>query len=372
MANLFEGIRVLDLTKVFGGPFATRQLADLGAEVIKVECPGAGDDSRAYPPLRQGASGYFELLNRNKKGIALDLKQTKDREKFFALCRAADIVVENFLPSVKQRLQIDFTAVSKYKSDIIYASLSGIDQTEDRRYYDVIAQAESGLASLSGSPDTPMKIGPSVVDAFAGMKLAFALATALFYRLKTGQGQSIVVSMLGTAFDLLEQNLIEYSVTQNIPKRTGNQDTAIAPFGFFRTLDGMVALAAGNDKLWQRLSDFLRLHLVFDQTRFDSNQHRLENHAELTALIEQVFVRFAAKQLTALLRAQGIPCGMVNTMQDLDRQEDLFRRGLLCRIDHPVLGPCVMPTGGIRFSGQSRLPMRSAPQIGEHNDDYQV
>ena len=372
MNDIFSGIRIIDLTKVFSGPFSTRLFADYGAEVIKVESKELPDDSSEYPPLRNCHSGYYEMLNRNKKGIALNLKSPNDLNKFYELCKTADVIVENLTPQTKYKLKINYQTICTYKKDIIYASLSGLGQDTNRKYYDILAQAESGLMSLSGTPQTPMKIGPSVVDAFTGLMFAFGVAGALLHKSKTGQGQYLDVSMLGCAMQLLESNLTEASITNSNPKRTANQDNLISPFGVFKTQDGYIALAAGNNTQWAKLAMFIRKTEDFDDALFTTNAKRLENSTRLTTLIEKSFTHYASSDLISTLQLEGIGCTVVNEMLDILKNASLFQTGDLLRINHPELGECVTPGRNIRFSAIKQHKNTNAPQIGENDKEYGI
>lgn len=370
MYSIFKGVKVLDITKVFSGPFATRMLADYGAEVIKIEHEKNYDDSRNYPPLKKNWSGYFEIVNRNKKGITLNLKDNKQLDQFYTLIRTSDIFVENLTPSTKHKLKIDYETVKKINPRLIYASLSGVGQKNDKKYYDVIAQAESGLMSLSGDPEKPMKIGPSVVDAFSGMTLAFALASALFYRQKTNIGQCIEVSMLACAMNLLESNLIEYSLTKKNPKRTGNHDTAISPFGLYKTKDAYIVVAAGNNSLWKKFADFLQKHISFDEKPFATNELRLKHNDSLTTIIENIFSNFSVHDLTSILSSLSIPCSRTYEMSDVYNDQNNYKTGALVQIKDTKLGTYVVPGTSITFSNGETIEISKAPAIGEDNDRY--
>lgn len=370
MQNIFTGVRVIDITKVFSGPFATRMLADYGAEVIKIESKKNYDDSRNYPPYKNGWSGYYEILNRNKKGIELDLKNAEQLEKLYSLVKEADVFVENLTPSTKHKLKVNYETLKKINSKIIYASLSGIGQQSDRKYYDVIAQAQSGLMSLSGYPDEPMKIGPSVVDAFSGMTLAFGISSALFYREKSGKGQYIDVSMLASAMNLLESNLIEYSVTRVNPTRSGRHDNTISPFGVYRAKDGFIVVAAGNENIWRSLSAFLREHIAFDEALFSTNLMRLKNNITLTGIIEKVLGTYKVSYLEEKFLNLGIPCSRVNEMSDVASDMDNFKNKSLILLTHPKLGKCIVPGMPITFSEGIHILPQKAPEIGENNVEY--
>lgn len=364
MSNIFAGLKVIDLTRVFSGPFATRHLADYGAEVIKIE-PLTGDDSRNFEPLIGEWSGYFEVLNRNKSSMRLDLKNEKQLKTFYELCRTADVVVENYSPAVKKRLKISYHDLKAANPKLIYASLIGISNRIDRKYYDVIAQAESGLASLSGT-SADMKIATSVTDAFAGMKLAFAIVSALYARATNQKGCQITVSMLGSTFDLLEQNLIQASLTRQNPPKIGNMDNAIAPFGIFSTKDSSVALAIGNDRQWQQFCEFFshdNEHLK--KSIFQHNSDRILHISELEKAINTIFCQFTTKEVIEKLHAINVPCGQCNKMLDVLGDRQNFDEGLLQTIHHPKVGSFVVANGGISFSRYFQKKYRYAPQLAE-------
>lgn len=359
--TIFGGLTILDLTKVYSGPLATRYLADYGATVIKIENPESPDPARYFPPLKNAASGYFEILNRNKSSLLLNLKNPTDLEKFYALVKTSDIVVENMSPHAKQSLHVDCQTLQKYNPRLIYASLAGKDQESNDKYFDVIAQAESGLMSLSGSPDTPTKIGPAVIDAFGGINLAFALASALYHRSQTGQGQEVQVSMLATAMNLLEQNLVEYSIKQKNPARVGNHDNAIAPFGIYPTQDAQLALAIGSDSLWQTFIAIEEWNYEFANPLFSTNDLRLQNQTKLTRLIEKIFTQFSTKTLLKILKDHNIPSAKIAEMSDIAANPWFYQHDALRKIRHPQLGECIVPGFPIKFSKNKNVGIANAP-----------
>lgn len=369
---LFQGLRILDLTKVFSGPFCTRLFSDYGAEVIKIENPLAPDDSREFPPVVGGWSGYYEMLNRGKKGITLDLKTEIGKNHFFRLVKSADVVVENLTPQTKYSLGIDYESIRGFNPKIIYASLSGTGQAENRRYYDILAQAESGMMTISGELGHPVKIGPSVVDAFSGMTLAFGISSALYYREKTGKGQMVDVSMIGAAMHLLESNLTEASITKRNPVTKGNQDIMIAPFGIYRAKDGYVAIAAGNDRQWQLLSSFLSTKYPVDQDLFATNILRVKHNDALTSLIEKVFSTSTVQDIVDECRNRGIAASRVNTMLDVLSLGSLFQSAEIIEVGHPKLGVHVEPGYPLHFSQAVSEQHKLAPTVGEHNSEYGI
>jgi len=366
--NIFSGVKILDLTRVFSGPFATRHFSDFGAQVIKIE-PPAGDDSRKFPPLVDDWSGYFELLNRNKESIFLNLKVSEDLEIFYSLCKNCDVVVENFSSGVKETLKIDYPTLKLLNERLIYASLSGISETVNRKYYDVIAQAESGLISLNGDVEH-MKTATAIVDAFSGMKLAFAISSALYNRATTGTGMCLNVSMKGSAFDLLEQNLIETSITHRNPKKVGNMDSAIAPFGVFKTRDGAIALAVGNNMQWEKFSDFLKKHTnCIDFEQYAENNLRIKNISGLVIDIESVFKDYATDELIKILSALKLPCTRVKSMMDVLQDDENYKENLLEVVEIEGVGKIVVPTGGIFFKG---YPKENYIQASRYNRELKL
>lgn len=313
--HLFSGIKVLDISKVLSGPYAARLLADHGAEVIKIESATHPDDSRSFPPLIDSWSGYYEQYNHNKKGRLLELAKESDYQQFIALVKQSDVLIENLTTKTTQKLKIDYDILKVYNPRLIYASIDGDGTT--RKYYDVIAQAESGMMSLSGLPGNPIKIGPATVDAMAGVSLAYGIAGALYWRTQTNRGQHIHVSLLSAALQLTEANLIDYSVTKNVPNPPGNHDTAIAPFGLFSTQDGYVVIACGNDHLWNTLSDWLTSFTVVDHNLFSSNSNRIQNQTQLTKIIEAGTSQLSTQSVFKQLSQLGIPCAPVRSVQDI-------------------------------------------------------
>lgn len=376
--SLFSGLRIIDLTKVFSGPFATRLFADYGAEVIKIEHQSSPDPSRTFAPVVHDWSGYFEILNRGKKSVTLDLKNQNDRQIFFDLARGADLVVENMTPSVKRKLSVDYNDVKAINPTIIYASISGEGQESDRKYFDIIAQAESGLMSLSGTKDHPIKIGPSVVDAFTGLNLAFAISSALWYREKHGAGQYIDVSMIGSAINLLEQNLTEYSVTLQEPNPPANYDTAIAPFGIYPTRTKYIAIAIGSEGLWNKFYQWLCEYIQLDQHLVSTNNLRLQHKEYLNDQIRRITSTQTAQSINDQLTRRMIPCAIVASMADVAKNQSLFDKKYLqaVKINSATDSTmeCVVPGRAISFSVQQEdiSVYQQAPILGEHNSTYGI
>lgn len=366
--NIFSSIKIIDLTRVFSGPFATRHFSDFGAEVIKIE-PPQGDDSRNFPPIVDSWSGYFEILNRNKKSLVLNLKNEMDLNKFYSLCKNCDIIVENFSPNIKNKLKIDYPVIKKLNPKIIYASISGVSSRINKRYYDVIAQAESGLISLNGEKED-MKNATSIVDAFSGMKLAFAISSALYHRENTKKGCELNISMKGVAFDLLEQNLIASSVSNQNPKKCGNMDNAIAPFGVFKASDSNIVLAIGNDIQWLKFVKFLQKNNHrFNDSLFKNNTLRLKNIKRLKIEIEAVLKKYTAEKILLILNKLEIPCARVNNMLDVIADQENYNEKLLEKINHPIAGKIVIPTGGVFFTNNKKEKYYISPTLNKNKEN---
>jgi CoA:oxalate CoA-transferase len=358
--SLFKNLTILDLTRVLSGPLATRHFADLCANVIKIE-PIQGDDTRNFPPIVDNWSGYFEVLNRNKKSLVLDLKSKEGLDKFYELCKTADVIVENFSTAVKIKLKIDYETIKAINSNIVYASLSGITNDNPRKYYDIVAQAESGLISLNNGHVNRT----AIVDAFAGMKLAFSISSALYSREKTGVGLEVNISMLGCAMDLLEQNLIESSLTKNNPNT--EFDTAICPFGVFKTLTQDIAIGIGNESIWCNFVVLMKeLGSNFRFSDYNSNEIRLRNSVLINQEIQKVFHYKTAQELQVLLDQKGIPSGIVATMLDVLNNQSNYDNNLIQRVNIPDVGEVIVPVGGIQFGNSETSNFKQAPTINNY------
>lgn len=366
---IFKNIRILDLTRILSGPLATRHFAVQGAEVIKIESP-KGDDTRNFPPLINDWSGYFEFLNHNKKSLVLDLKLAEDLERFYSLCKIADVVVENFSPNIKTKLKIDYNTIKKINPKIIYASICGITSSEDKKFYDIVAQAESGLISLNQTNNTT-----AIIDSYTAMKLAFGITAALYNREKNKIGENITVSMLGSAFDLLEQNLIEKSIMkETLVRKTKNMykhDTAICPFGVFYTQTKDIAIAVGNEKLWIVFCKFLSENdSQFDFEKYNSNQNRLDNKEVITENIQKLLYSLSAEQIQEQLQKIGIPSAIVADLNDILNNNFYFEKNLLQKVCIPKIGEVAISTGGINFENNPSSEFIPAPKLNQHSNEF--
>jgi formyl-CoA transferase/CoA:oxalate CoA-transferase len=349
-------------------------LADLGAEVIKVEDPGTGDDSRSWgPPFMDGESAYFMSINRNKKSVALDLKSPEGRGVLYRLAKDADVFVENFRPGTAARLGAGYATMRRINPRLVYCSISGFGQTGPRRNmpgYDIIALALSGMMSITGEEGRPpVKMGVPVSDIGAGMFAAFAIAASLFKRRKTGAGDYIDVSLLEGQLAWLSHQAGSYFATGEVPKRTGSAHSSIAPYQAFKARDLYFIVAVGNDTQWQAFCSALSIPELLSDPRFSTNSRRVTNRVSLEARLTEIFSKGTASHWVRLLNKAGVPSAPISSLDEALSDTQVVARRMLMEIDHPKAGRIKqlgMPfrVKGYRFS--IRLP---PPLLGQHTDE---
>lgn len=366
------GVRVVDLTRVMTGPYCTMMLGDLGADVIKVEMPGKGDDTRAWgPPFVQGESAYYLSINRNKRSIALDLKSEGGRDALWTLIESADVLVENFSPGAIARLGFGYEAVAARNAKIVFASISGFGQDgpgSQRTAYDLIVQGMSGMMSVTGEPGgMPTKLGIPIADIGAGMFAAYAIAAALFSRERTGegQGQYIDVSMLGGQVALLTYQAGLYFTTGATPVPLGNAHPIVCPYDTFKTADGHVNIAVGNDSLWRRFAEAMELTEAAADPRFDTNAGRIGNKTDLYAHIDARLGALPTAEVVAKLDAAGVPVGPIYTVPQLFADPQAQATRLQRTVEHPKAGEISLTGFPYRFSNAELEISSSPPLLGQ-------
>ena len=368
-----EGIRILDLTRVLAGPYATMVLADLGADVIKVEIPGTGDDSRNFGPYLNGESAYFMSLNRNKRSMTLNLKSPRGKQIIRELVPHVDVVVENFRPGTLEKLGLGYETLRDLNPRLIYAAASGFGRTgpySQRPAYDGVVQAMGGVMSITGPEDgTPTRVGTSIGDIIAGIFTAIGILSALAARERTGQGQVVDVAMLDCQVAILENAIARYSVTGEIPRPIGSRHPSVVPLEPFETQDGQLMVAVGNDTIWVRLCEALeRLDLATDP-RFTTNPLRLAHYAALRPILAEIFQSRTNADWQALLDAAGIPASPINNVPQVMEHPQVLAREMLVKLVHPVAGELTMAGIPIKLSetpGAMRMP---APTLGQHTEE---
>ncbi len=366
-----KGVRVIDLTRILAGPYCTMVLADLGAEVIKVERPETGDDARHIGPFIGGKSAYFMSLNRGKQSIALDLKNTDDISTFLALLETADVLIENFRPGTMAKLNLGYEDLCHQFPQLIYAAVSGFGQTgpyATKPAYDMVVQAMGGIMSLTGHPGgPPTRVGSSIGDITAGLFTATAINAALFDRARNGKGAFIDVSMLDAQVAILENALARYTATGEIPGPIGARHPSITPFEAYKTSDSYIVIAAGNDGLFDKLCRTLGLAELPADARFKSNAARTEHHDALKIEIESALARETSSQWLARLEAAGLPCGPINNIEDVLGDPQIAARNMIITATDPEAGAIRMGGNPVKIKGVADPAIRApAPQLDEH------
>src|SRR5262245_29514118 len=368
-----DDVVVLDLSHALAGPFATTMLADYGAEVIKIEPPGAGDISRAWgPPFYGDESAYFVNLNRNKKSVEIDLKHPEGRKIFFDLADRADVVIENMRVGTATKLGLGYEAVKARRPEIVYCSISGFGQDgpyRDRTALDLVVQAESGMISVTGPAGGPgVRCGMSIADTAAGMFAAYAIMTALHARTRTGRGQFIDVSMLEGQLSLLQTVIGTYLADGIVPHPWGTGYAVLLPYQTFRTKTRELALGVGSDKLWRSFCPLLGLDHMVNDPRWATNAARVANRASLIDELQRVFMTKTYEEWEAVLLPEGIPVGPVNNIARTCEHPKVKARGSLVRIEHPVAGPVKVVGPPARLSETPGAIRTPAPLLGQHTD----
>lgn len=372
MKRPLEGIRVLDLTQAYSGPFCTMNLADHGAEVIKIETPETGDQTRGWGPMENGYSGYYAYINRNKKGITLNLKTEEGKQLFTELLKTADVVCENYKVGVLERLGFSYERMKEINPRIIYGSISGFGLTGElapRPAYDIVAQAMSGMMSVTGFPDgPPCKIGPSIGDNYTGAYLCMGILMALYEREKTGVGRRIDVAMMDTLFSVMENFVVEYTIAGKTPHRAGNQDPSIAPFDSFHAKDGDFVMGCGTDKMFAALCDAMGKTGLSTDPRFDTNINRCAHYDTLKPLIEDWTQTKTIQELEEIISSLKIPFGKILDIPQAAEHPQTKERNMLWEVFQPGMERNIrIPGTPIKIHGETDEPQKAAPILGEDN-----
>ena len=373
MRRPLEGIRVLDLTQAYSGPFCTMNLADHGAEVIKIETPNGGDQTRAWGPLANDYSGYFAYINRNKKGMTLNLKSEEGKKIFTELLKTADVVCENYKVGVLERLGFSYEVMKEINPRIIYGSISGHGLTGDlatRPAYDIVAQAMSGMMSVTGFQDgPPCKIGPSVGDNYSGAYLCMGILMALYEREQTGVGRRIDVAMVDTLFSVMENFVMEYTIDGKTPHRAGNQDPSIAPFDSFHAKDGDFVMGCGTNKMFAQLCGAMGREDLPSDPRFVTNVARCENYlTDLKPIIEEWTTTKTVAEMEEIITGLKIPFGQILTIPEVAEHPQTKERNMLWNVYQPGMDREIrIPGTPVKIHGEEDVCQKAAPLLGEDN-----
>lgn len=372
MEKVLQGVRVLDLTRVLAGPYASMILGDLGADIIKIENPDGGDDSRGFGPFVNGESVYFISLNRNKKSLSLNLKTEEGKEIFLKLVRKADIVLENFRPGTMEKLGLGYDELEKINPGIIYAATSGFGHTgpySQKAAYDLIVQGMGGIMSLTGDPDgPPTRVGASIGDITSGLFTTIGILAALNKRKETGKGQKVDVSMLDSQVAILENAIARFAVSGVSPKPTGNRHPSITPFAVFTASNGYVVIALGNDHLWQKWCYTVEREELAEDPRFKTNGDRTNNWDVLEPIMNEIISKREVDTWLKIFEEAGIPAGPINDVANVVEHPQVKARDMIVYQDHPVAGRIMMPGIPIKLSKNPGSIETPAPLLGEHNE----
>lgn len=371
--QILNGIRVVDLTRVLTGPFCAMMLGDMGADIVKIEQPGTGDDTRMWgPPFVEKESAYFLSINRNKRSITLNLKSDAGKKVLWDLIEGADIVLENFRPGTMKKLGFDYEAVKARKKDIIFCSISGFGQEGPAAHltaYDLIVQGMSGVMTVTGPPEMPTKFGVPIADLAAGMFAAYGIMGALFYRERFGEGQFIDASMLGGQVALLSYHAGKYLATGNVPKSSWNAHGIVGPYQTFRTKDGYVNIVNGNDGIWQRFCKAMELDELGANPEYAENPGRMANLKFLVEKIEENLADRLSADVLAILAEAGVPAGPIHTVDEVFDHPQAKHYKLSQEVEHATLGTIKQIGFPYAFSAtppEIRLP---PPTLGQHTDE---
>ncbi len=371
MQKPLEGLKVVDLSRFIAGPYCAMKLGDMGAEVIKVESPGKGDDSRALgPPFLEGESAYYMSFNRNKKSITLNLREKEAREVLHKMIAEADVFVENFRIGVTEKIGLTYEDVKKIKEDIIYCSITGYGHNSPYREkpsFDVMIQGEAGLMSITGFPDgPPQRVGVAIADILGGFHAVEGILLALLVRQKTGKGQFIDVSLMDSIIAILTYQAGNFLATGEAPMRVGNRHPMITPYESFETSNGYVIFAVGNQRLWENFIKVLGREDLNEDPRFADMKNRNQNPAELKKILEEITRQKTTEEWVAVMEKAGVPCGRIRTIDQVLTDPHVDVREMVVEREHPKAGLIKLigvPTKLSLTPGDVTLP---PPTLGQH------
>lgn len=369
-----EGTRVVDLTRILAGPYCTQALADAGCDVVKIETPGKGDDTRGWgPPFVSEESVYFLSVNRGKRSLTLDLKHPEGRRALEALLERADVLVENFRPGALARLGYPAERLEAEYPRLVTASVSGYGPDGPlggRPGYDAVLQGETGLMSITGSPEAgPFKVGASLVDVLAGMTAFQGILLALLRRERTGKGGRVESTLLESLLPTLTYQAATYLFTGEEPRRLGNRHPNLAPYEAFDASDGIFIVGVGNDSLFEKFCTVIDRPALFSDERFSRNAGRVSHYAELRQTLETRLRERSVDEWIGALERAGIPCGRVRSVGEALENPQTLARGLLVEIDHPTVGRRRYVGNPIHLDGATRHAVRPPPLLGEHTEE---
>ena len=373
MAAALDGIKVVDLTRTLAGPFCTMMLGDMGADVVKIEEPSHGDETRSWPPFWNEVSGQFLSFNRNKRSITLNLKDKRAVDICLKLASRADVMIESFRTGTADKMGIGYQDVKQLNPRIVYCSVSGFGRTgplADKPGYDLIIQGYSGLMSTTGEPDgPPARTGFSLVDLFTGMMAYGSIMTALLNREKSGKGQYVEASLLEGQIATMSYHAVGYLATGRDPGRMGSGHPSLVPYQAFPSSDGFFILGCGNDGLWQRLCPAIGRDDLTDDPRFKTNSDRVRQRWELVSILSDHFQTRTTSEWVETIGNAGVPCGPINRISDVVTDPQVLSRDMMLSIPHPQVPDLKVPGSPLKLADTPPTVRHYPPSLGEHNEE---
>lgn len=371
---LLSGVRIVDLTHMLAGPFGSMLLADLGAEVIKIENPQGGDPTRRVgPPFVEGESGYFMGINRNKRSVALDLRQAEGRQVLHDLVKVSDVVFNNFRPGTMEKLGCGYDVLEEINPRLIYCSLTGFGETgpyRDRPAFDLALQAISGAMSITGEPDgPPVRMGIPLGDLSGSLFCAFAISAALYAREKSGAGRRIDVALMDCMISLLTYVGQYHLIDGQVPGPIGSAHQSVVPYQAFATKDTYIVVAIFVEKFWHAFCQVLGVEELAADPRFAHGDRRAENRHELIPILEEILGSKRGDEWLGLLAEAGVPCSPINTLDRVFSEPQVAARNMVVEVDHPTVGRLLSIGNPVKTSPQGEASFRPAPLCGEHTDE---
>lgn len=374
MQKPLQNIRVLDLTRVLAGPFCTMILSDLGADIIKIEIPGSGDDSRAFGPFIGSRSLYFLSINRGKKSVSLNLKHQKGKDILKELVKKADVLVENYRPGTMEKLGLGYDVLKEINPALIYAASSGFGHSgpdSQKPAYDILAQAMGGIMSITGwEGSAPVRVGMSLGDITASLFTAIGITTALYQREKTGLGQKIDVAMLDCQVAILENALVRLQSEGKNPLPLGNRHPTITPFQAYKASDDYFVISVGNDNLWETFCNTIERPELISDERFSTNKKRTEHIHELNHILEAIFLNKTASEWLSIFEKVKLPCAPINKIDQVMEHPQVLARNMIVEVEDSVAGKVKIAGNPIKMDSVPEEATRGkVPEVGEHNHD---
>ena len=373
MVAALDKIKVVDLTRTLAGPFCTMMLGDMGADVIKIEEPERGDETRSWTPFWNGESTQFVSFNRNKRSLSLNLREEEGLEIVRKLAADADVMIESFRAGALDRMGLGYEDIRSINPGIVYCSISGYGRTgpmAEKPGYDLIIQAYSGLMDLTGEPDgMPMRVGFSLVDLFTGMMAFGSVVTALYHKRETGQGQRLEAALLDGQVAALSYHATAYMATGNVPQRMGSGHPSLVPYQSFRASDGNFIVGVANQGLWERFCAGIERPDLLEDPRFKTNDDRVMHRKECIETLNEIFQARTVAEWVEVIERSGVPCGPINRVDDVVNDPQVNARNMIAELTHPNVPELRIPNSPLKLAETPSEIRRPPPLLGQHNDE---